>query len=162
MPIAQTRNAIVHQRLQFASQLIEAGDCENAALVLQKAVELAPQSPAVHTALGNVLSALGRHIEAVDAYTEAIESRPDYAGAFMGLAVVCFAVGDPEQGRDLLEDASGLTDGPTRETLPSADEIIDEYGRATTLPEFRRAAIMARLRAFVRMRCAVKLCCVGA
>lgn len=56
--------------------------------------------PGIHSRLGEMLVATGRHREAVEAFTAALESDPESAEAFAGLAACHLELGDPQAALD--------------------------------------------------------------
>lgn len=91
---AQYSQADSHEeRYRRGSVLARSGQLEAALQELEKAAQLAPQSPKVHNLLGVVLTQLGRLTEAEEAYRHAISLAPDFVPARKNRAVNLFTLG---------------------------------------------------------------------
>ena len=78
---------------------IQRRNFENALTLISKALELKPESPAIHHNLAYIHGALGRTDQAEVHYRRAIALKPDYAEAYFNLAGgVRFEPGDPIVG----------------------------------------------------------------
>ncbi|HOS94087.1 MAG TPA: tetratricopeptide repeat protein [Armatimonadota bacterium] len=143
----------LNDALLGAMRYLKSGDHEGALDALRRALILAPENATVHAALGNALIAAGRHAEATEAHRRALEITPECPQAYIGLAMTCFARGEDASGRIILDQAARVTERATAGGIaPTADEILDEYAAAVSLPDPERAAIMARLRGLSRER----------
>jgi tetratricopeptide (TPR) repeat protein len=73
---------------------------------LRTALTLAPNFFEAQVALGQLVSALGRHTDAAEIFAEAIRSRPDESGAYKGEALALLLAGRHLEARGQLERAS--------------------------------------------------------
>lgn len=71
--------------------------------------------PEIYVNKGAALEALGRCVDAVEAYTEALLLRSDYVPAYIGLSNCFEALGDPQRALTVVE--SGLQQVPGSELL---------------------------------------------
>ncbi len=71
-----------------ALQLYEAGKIKESVNVLKQVVQLYPDYPDVHNALGLVHSLAGKQEEAIGCFKKAIELNPSYIEAYVNLAIV--------------------------------------------------------------------------
>ena len=87
------------------------GETEPALEAAQKLVEIAPEQPASHYALGEAFAALGRHAEARAAFAEAVRRAPAWADAWVNLGLAHYhlnAVGQAKMAmRQALRHAPG-------------------------------------------------------
>ena len=77
----------------LAQVALARGDTATVLRAWEIAVELRPQSPAMHGEHGNALRALGRHAEAVAAYERAIALEPWWANPWFNLAITLDGMG---------------------------------------------------------------------
>ena len=73
------------QHLAQASALHREGQCEQALVACERALELAPDSAVAHNLRGMILEELGRREEGIDAYREALRLAPGYREAHENL-----------------------------------------------------------------------------
>jgi TolB-like protein/Flp pilus assembly protein TadD len=67
--------------------LNNSGDLETALALLEKARELDPLSPVIHTTMGEIFEGLGKFDEALAFIQKAIEIEPDFPGAYIQSAI---------------------------------------------------------------------------
>ncbi len=96
--------ALAH--FQLARIAAEDGNGELAETHLRTARTLAPGFFAAQIALGQLVSALGRHPEAAKIFAAAISSRPDDSGAYKGEALALLLAGRHLEARGRLERAA--------------------------------------------------------
>lgn len=88
--------------------LYEAGQAEEALVVLQRALRLNPRYAKTWSNLGLVHEELGHPVEAEEAYTRALTLEPELAGARANLGRLCLALGREDEAREQLEGARSL------------------------------------------------------
>jgi len=91
-----------------ASALRAAGEAEAAIHLLKRIMELAPQSAAVPSNLGNALSDLGRYAEAEAHYRRALEINPSFSEASVNLGLTLIARGDLTCAESVIKEALSL------------------------------------------------------
>ncbi|MFA6111335.1 MAG: tetratricopeptide repeat protein [Candidatus Latescibacterota bacterium] len=88
--------------------LYEAGQAEEALVVLQRALRLNPRYAKSWNNLGLVHEELGHLVEAEEAYTRALVLDPELAGARANLGRLCLTLGRDDEAREHLERARSL------------------------------------------------------
>lgn len=77
--------AMARTQLRLALRLYESGSFEKALENVQKSIEKAPDMAAAHALLGQILAALGKRAEALQAYERALKLEPTNTNALAGL-----------------------------------------------------------------------------
>ncbi|MDQ2777546.1 MAG: tetratricopeptide repeat protein [Acidobacteriota bacterium] len=88
---------------QAALEFIHQEQFADAAGVLENALQTAPASVAMLSALGLARFRLGRYTEAIDAYSKAIQLDPSLEAAREGLGFLLYMTGDLERARSVVE-----------------------------------------------------------
>jgi tetratricopeptide (TPR) repeat protein len=96
--------ALAH--FQLARIAAESGNGELGEAHLRTALNLAPNFFEAQIALGQLVSALGRHTEAAELFAEEIARRPDDPGAYKGEALALLLAGRHLEARGRLERAA--------------------------------------------------------
>jgi tetratricopeptide (TPR) repeat protein len=96
--------ALAH--FQLARIAAEAGDGELGETHLRTALTLRPNFYEAQIALGQLVSALGRHAEAAEIFAEEIARRPNDSGAYKGEALALLLAGRHLEARGRLERAA--------------------------------------------------------
>ena len=98
-------------RIARGNGYLAAGQPENALTDYSTALRLKPRSPEIKILMGEALSMLGRHQEAIKAFDVALAARPDDAEALNGRAIARIALGQIDEANadwrrqlDLLAD----------------------------------------------------------
>jgi Flp pilus assembly protein TadD len=139
----------------FESMCAEAAVCDGAAdfeqaiLLYDRAIALAPARAEPYYRRANALRSLGRLDAALASYTQAIEHRPDYAHAYCNRGVVQHALGLKDEAlesynRAILLDGADAMAHYNRAILLQEEsrwpEAIESYDRAIAIdPEFSDA-----------------------
>ena len=76
-----------------------------------RALELNPNLDIVHTALGNLYTATGRHVDAIAEYQRALTSNPNDVAALMGIGGIYGLQQQPDKAEQSLRRAIGLQPG---------------------------------------------------
>jgi tetratricopeptide (TPR) repeat protein len=76
--------------------LVQSGRCQEALMLLAKALKINPVSGVVHNHYGNVLASLGRHQEAIASYDQAIPCDPNLADSHYNRGVALTSLGQHE------------------------------------------------------------------
>ena len=105
--------ALAH--FQLARIAAESGNGQLGEIHLRTARTLAPNFFEAQIALGQLVSALGRHAEAAEIFAAAIASRPEDSGAYKGEALALLLAGRHLDARRRLESAASK--------FPQDDEI---------------------------------------
>ena len=117
---------------------------DDAALeLLERAIELGPGSHLYRHNLAGVLQALGRHAEAERRYREALNLKPDYAEAVIGLAKTCEAQGRSAEALMLYDRALQLTPRNLDAWLDRGAVLAVRVQRNQALDCCRRARLIA-------------------
>lgn len=133
---AQRADAAYRQGLGRLQQ----GDARAALALLRKAVRFDPQHFMAYLQLGDALMALNQPVAAVDAYSRAVELRPDVPDARVGLADALLHAGREDEAEATLRE--GLQRSPNSPELNFTLGLLLEYsGRiSASEPFLRRAA----------------------
>jgi len=76
-----------------------------------RALELNPNLDIVHTALGNLYTATGRHVDAIAEYRRALTSNPNDVAALLGIGAIYGLQQQPDKAEQSLRRAIGLQPG---------------------------------------------------
>jgi len=95
----------------LGEELMEAGQCAEAAVDFQRSVQLEPGYFESHYNFGNALAQIGRWPEAVAEYREALRIRPGNSSIHDNLAIVLSRMGREEEALAEYETALGLDPG---------------------------------------------------
>jgi len=99
----------------YGTTLQRMGRAGEAVTALQKAVDLDhPSAANMRSNLGNALREAGRHKEAISAFEEAIRIDPEFAPAYMNLAIVLMQLGRIAEARTSLERCLEFDPGNSR------------------------------------------------
>jgi superkiller protein 3 len=122
----------------LAETYAEVGDLENAAVSIQKALELNPNRSEVRRAQGAVLENQGRYTDAAEAYRQAIASAPNVAYLYLALGrtyTIIASVRDPSLWPSALD-----TFKKGAQIDPTDVRLLDEWGWAHyALDQYRDA-----------------------
>ncbi|HKT31237.1 MAG TPA: sulfotransferase [Gammaproteobacteria bacterium] len=117
---------------------------DDAALeLLQRAIELGSGSPLYRHNLAGVLQALGRHAEAERRYREALNLKPDYAEAVIGLAKTCEAQGRSAEALPLFDRALQLAPHNHDALLGRGEVLAVRVQRNQALDCYRQARALS-------------------
>jgi Flp pilus assembly protein TadD len=112
IPSVQAENT-ADTLIQQAQIQSEAGDLEQASSLLNKAIELAPDSSLAYTRLGGVQLLQQDHRSSINNFQLAIMHDGKNADAFIGLSVAYLHLGRYSLAREALKEASRL--GPDKQ-----------------------------------------------
>ncbi len=102
------------QRVAYAKPmarlLADAGELERAAAVLERARATAGGDPTFHALRGAIAQRLGRHEEAITAYTRALEGDTGRGQWWLGLAISLAAADHSQQARSAFREARASGD----------------------------------------------------
>lgn len=84
------------------------GDCETAADLIGRSIDLCPENAEPHNNLGNVLQRQGKRQDAAEAFLRAIAIKPDYPDAHHNLATIFKGFGKLEEAADHYRRAASL------------------------------------------------------
>lgn len=88
------RSAEIDMRFKQAAAMLHIKQYQYAATALQRVLELAPKLPEAHVNMGYAMLGMGRHVEALDFFNEAIKLKADQANAYYGLALASYNTGE--------------------------------------------------------------------
>jgi cytochrome c-type biogenesis protein CcmH/NrfG len=97
--------------LEEANRQLAQGDLRAAKGALLRAHALAPESPQVLLALGNLCLTGGWHAEGAEAYTKLLRRDPAKVEVLLALGKCAFEAGDPASARDAYERVRALDPG---------------------------------------------------
>jgi len=89
----------------MARLLVEAGDLERAAEILEEAAPAGGGEPSYHALRGAVAQRLERHEQAITAYTRALEGDGARGRWWLGLGISLAAAGHPSEARSAFREA---------------------------------------------------------
>ena len=92
----------------LGTALTAAGDLAGAAVALEQANELAPDTPGILSALGELRRHQGRYDDAFEAFSSANRLDPNFANAWTGLGITHREAGRYEAAAEALENALTL------------------------------------------------------
>lgn len=152
-PRAEARNSeAVDRLLAEARKLNGAARVDEALFALARAETLAPHDPRVPYALGDLLAANGRVLDAAAAYRRTIALDPTRAQVFFRLGLAQRALGNRHSAVQAFEQAARRS-GPNSALTQRADwhvetlifPVLDEVGFADGSGDDLNAALAARL-----------------
>jgi len=123
------RHVQAHLLLALALQQRPRPDPVRALALLQRAVSLAPGEAEARLHLAQLYQEMGRHSEAKEQFTEALERSDDQAtqvSARLGLSVIYEQRGQPEQARQEYEQARAL--------YPEIEQVVSQAELARLMP----------------------------
>ncbi|HEY7059761.1 MAG TPA: transglycosylase SLT domain-containing protein [Vicinamibacterales bacterium] len=144
VPPAKERAAGKDNALQLAATAYASGDYTSALASLRRVSNPGTLAPYVLFYQGLANLRLSHGIEALKAFDELIESKPDgylSVGALLGKAEADELIGDHKTAADLYEKASTLK-------APSPDDVLARFGRASLASGDRKRAAGAFLRVY--------------
>ena len=164
--LAKTPDRLVFH-LARAVTLARSGDLDDAERAARRAQGFAPNHVEVLAALGDVLTAQGRHGEALTVYGQALKIDPLYVPARLGRGRLRLALGDFRAWSELdwRLNAPGLApefnpEGPAWDGAAPAGKtllLIAEPDSSETLMFIRYAAVLKRLGARIVLACRPEL-----
>ncbi|MDC0236977.1 sulfotransferase [Gammaproteobacteria bacterium] len=84
--VRETQAGVPTLETLFANASVAAGKFDEGLAIYDEQLKHQPLNPTLHLARGHALKTLGRQDEAINAYHQAAESRPDFGDAFWSLA----------------------------------------------------------------------------
>jgi len=99
---------------------------ENAIVEIEKAIQIAPEFPAVHNTMGDLQVAMGNHDKALDYYFQAIEIDSTYSDSYLHIAMVY----EQQKNNDYIEyyqKAAGLDNKDAKLWVKKNKKLIDEH-----------------------------------
>lgn len=97
-----------------AEKLMAKGKTQKSVLAAEEAVSYDPHSADTRNLLGRAYLADGRLVSAEQAFRDTLSLQKQHPGATLSLALVRIALGDTDEGRQILMDAEGLVSDSDR------------------------------------------------
>lgn len=133
------------QRL-WAQALIENRRLAEAVPVLQRALILAPRSPAVHLAVAQVLESQGQLPQAALEYVACLKLHPDWLPALLGLGRTLLAVQLPATAAKVYAEATRIAPASADAWVGRGQAVSYSTGYVSALQAFQTAARLAPAR----------------
>ncbi len=139
----------------------ESRQANRAEALLQRGLQLLPQSADLHFLLGNVFQVAGQSEAAIESYGRALAIRPDHVEAHSNIALVLRSVGKLEQAGAHLQRVAAfrpasfdahLQYGAVLQSLEQVDAAIESFRRAVALDPESAVGLSSLGSAFASIR----------
>ncbi|MGD9125347.1 MAG: response regulator, partial [Desulfarculaceae bacterium] len=119
------------------------GDIDDAQAHFQRALEIAPQSPRAHLAMGEVMEAAGKEKLALDHYQSSLNAADRFVKAHDHLANLYLKLDQPEKALTHLHQAAKISPRNPKRQMELGKVLFDTGDKEKAVEAFEKAALGA-------------------